>query len=234
MADVLQGAGTGATAGAAIGSVIPGIGTAIGGAGGAIIGALLSGLMGSKNEPTPIQAQQKQLLDQLLSGLKGEGQFANLFSTDQAAFQKSFVDPAKQMFKGQIAPQIQQSYIASGQQRGTGMEDTLARAGVDLDQLLNQNFMNFQQNAQNRQTTAIGSILGQGAGAPEQIGYGKAAMQGLAGYMSGDRFGNDIGNITQSFMNQKNQTSQRLIDRKAIQDQISRRKGFESTSTMAG
>jgi phage tail tape-measure protein len=240
MADVLSGASTGATIGAAAGSIIPGIGTAIGTLIGGLIGGVGGGLMGDRGpEETPMQGKQRELIDQLLAGIRGQGPMANLFSMDENAFQKSFVQPAKSIFQNQIAPQIQQAYVASGQQRGTGLEDTLARAGVNLDQLLNQNYMQFQQGAQNRQLNAMGSILGAAPGVSPQIGYGQAAMQGLGGYMTSDRFGKDIGNVTQSFMNQKDQISKRLIDRKAFQEQIARRKGFDSAantglSTMAG
>lgn len=75
-----------------------------------------------------LDKNKEQLINQLLASLSGEGQFSDLFAMDENAFQKSFVDPAKSMFSNQIAPQIQQSYIASGQQRGTGLDDTLTRS----------------------------------------------------------------------------------------------------------
>lgn len=176
--------------------------------------SLLASILGRKrSEETPIQAKQGQLIDQLLSSLNGEGPYSSLFNVDENAFQKSFVDPMKQKFQSQIAPQIQQSYISSGQQRGTGLDDTLTRAGVNMDQLLNQYYYQAQQAAQNRQANTMGSILGMGAGAAPEQSIGESAMQGLGGYSSGG-FGSDIGDI---------------LNRYRTYGQDQKRKGFENT-----
>jgi len=152
--------------------------------------ALGGALSGSGNRETKTQRTQRKLVDQLLASLSGEGPFADLYNTDEDAFQKSFVDPATSMFRNRIAPQIQQQYIASGQQRGTGLDDQLLRAGVELDELLNSHLLNFQQGAQNRQQNTIGSILGMGAGAPNQPSMGQNALSGLGGYFGSESFGN--------------------------------------------
>lgn len=150
-------------------------------------GSLGGGMLAGKSpKETKLQRTQRHLIDQLLAGLGGEGQFANLFSTDEDAFQKSFVDPAKSIYKNQIAPQIQQAYIASGQQRGTGMEDQLLRAGVDLDQMLNQNYMAFQNQGKDRMTNMINSILSSGTGAPAGMTNPSNFQQGVAGFLSSD------------------------------------------------
>src|ERR1044072_7152085 len=106
-------------------------------AAGSIGGGFLAG-RGSASPETKMQKTQRKLVDQLLASLGGEGPDANLYNADENIFQKSFVEPALSKFNYQIAPQIQQQYIQSGQQRGTGLEDQLLRAGVDLDALLNQ------------------------------------------------------------------------------------------------
>lgn len=143
---------------------------------------------GKANKETPIQKRQRKLVDKLLSSLEGEGPYADLYSADEDVFQKSFVDPAKQRFQTQIAPQIQQSYIATGQQRGTGLEDRLTRAGVDLDQMLNQYAYQYQQDAMNRKQTAIDRILGAGSGAPEQTSTFQDIASGIGGVLGGDKF----------------------------------------------
>jgi len=193
--DVLQGAGTGATMGSSLGPWGALAGGAIGGAAG--------GLLGRKNKETPMQQKQKELIDQLLGSLQGGGPYSNLFNVDEAGFQRSFVDPMKQKFQSQVAPQIQQSYIASGQQRGTGLDDTLTRAGVDMDQLLNQYYYQQQQDAMNRQASTMGSILGMGEGAPSTPTKGQAIGQGIGGYMTSDSFGKDIGSIVGSFTDKR-------------------------------
>jgi len=194
----LQGALSGAGTGAAIGSVVPGVGTAIGALGGAAVGGLASFLGRRRSQETPIQGQQRELVDELLASLRGEGQFSDLFKMDEETFQKSFVDPALSRFRTQTAPQIQQSFIAGGQQRGTGLEDTLARAGVDLDQLLSQQFAQQQQAAQQRQLLGIGGILGQEAGAiPEQSGR-EAIEQGIGGFLTSPEFKSGLSSILQS------------------------------------
>jgi len=200
---IASGAGKGAATGATIGSVIPGIGTAVGTGLGGIIGGIGGGLLGRENKQTPMQEKQQELIDQLLGSLNGQGPYSNLFNVDEASFQKSYVDPMKQKFQSQIAPQIQQSFIASGQQRETGMEGNLTRAGVDMDQLLNQQYAQMQQGAMNRQSNMMGSILGMEPGAPETPSMGQAAMQGLGGYISRGTFGKDIGNIVGSFTDRK-------------------------------
>jgi len=200
---VASGAGKGAATGATIGSAIPGVGTAVGAAAGGVIGGVGNGLLARKNQETPMQAKQREVIDQLLASLKGQGPYSNLFNVDESSFQKSFVDPMKQKFQSQIAPQIQQSYIASGQQRGTGLDDTLTRAGVDMDQLLNQYYAQQQQQAQSNQMNVMGTILGQGAGPMATPSAGQAAMQGLGGYMTSDQFGKDMGNLVGSFTDRK-------------------------------
>ncbi len=222
--DVLKGAGSGAALGGTIGSIIPGVGTAIGTAAGGLIGGAAGGFFGrKKSDETKIQKKQRQLVDQLLQSLNGQGPYSSLFSANQQDFERTFAEPARARFKNQTAPQIQQSYIAGGQQRSTGLEDTLTRAGVDMDQLLNEYFSNYQQGAQNRQSSAISAILGQGKGADNAQSYGQAIGQGIAGYASGN-LGNDIGNIVNAF----DQRRYNAPYSEKIEDKIlPPRKGFE-------
>jgi hypothetical protein len=160
------------------------------GAGASAISSIFSR---DRGKETKTQKQQRKLVDDLIASLQGNGSFNDLFQGDYDAFQKSFVDPAKSIFKNQIAPQIQQSYIASGQQRGTGLDDTLTRAGVDLDQLLNQEYMKYQQGMLDRKQNTISSILGAPQGAQPGISSGQAASLGLSGFLSQqENFGQDV------------------------------------------
>jgi len=210
MSNILKGAGTGATMGSALGPW--------GSLAGGLIGGAASGFLSSQPKETPIQSQQRELVDQLLQSVRGQGPYSNLFNVDEQAFQKSFVDPMKQQFSSQIAPQIQQSFIASGQQRGTGLEDQLTRAGVDMDQLLNQQYFQAQQAAQNRGFNALQNVLGAGPGVLEPLGKGQAALQGIGGYLSSDKFGGTIQNILNSFANDKDQRQGFVPEKNDLQD----------------
>lgn len=157
-----------------------------------------SGFLGGRSEPkkeTRIQSTQRNLIDQLLASLNGSGPFSDLYRSDEDLFQKSFVEPAQSKFRNQIAPQIQQQYIASGQQRGTGLDDQLLRAGVDLDSMLNQYMADFQQQAMNRKQGTINSILGYGPGAPNQPTASQDVMSSLSGYLSSPSFANTTANL---------------------------------------
>jgi hypothetical protein len=147
------------------------------------------------NRQTQMDKTKQQLVDELLQGVGGQGRYADLFSTDEDAFRKSYIEPAQSRFRNYTAPMIQQSYIAGGQQRNTALDDTLTRAGVDMDSILNSQYLNYQQGQQSNQMNAINSILGQGSGPAAPMSGGQAAAQGLAGYMSTDVFGKDIQNI---------------------------------------
>jgi hypothetical protein len=153
-------------------------------------GSALGGWMANQgNRETKMQRKQRKTVDELIASLYGQGQFSNLFNMDEEAFQKSYVEPAMQMWNNQVAPQIQQQYISSGLQRGSGMDAALARSGMELDQMLNQQYYQMQQDAMNRQMTALNQILGAGSGAPAQMSSGQAAAQGAAGYFSSPGFG---------------------------------------------
>lgn len=168
-----------------------GIDDALIGAGLGAIGSAAGGyLSGRSNAPaeTKMQRTQRKLVDQLLASLNGRGPYSDLYNTDEDAFQRSFVEPAQSMFRNHIAPQIQQQYIAAGQQRGTGLDDQLLRAGVDLDSMLNQYLYQSQQNALNRQQNTIGSILGSGSGAPNMPSGSQDVMGALGGYLSSPGF----------------------------------------------
>ncbi len=163
-------------------------------AAGSIGSGWLSGQSQAPKE-TKMQKTQRKLIDQLINSLTGDGPYSDLFNADESTFQKSFVDPAQSLFKNKLAPQIQQQYIASGQQRGTGLEDQLLRAGVDLDSLLNQHLMEFQQGAMNRKQNTINSILGSGSGAPNQTTGTQDLLGGLSGYLSSQGFADTAGSI---------------------------------------
>lgn len=140
------------------------------------------------NKETKQQRTSRKTADELLASIKGDGPFSGLFQTDENAFNKSFVEPAQARFRNQIAPQIQQQYIASGQQGGTGLDDQLLRAGVDLDQLLNENYLKFQQGGQDRMSNTLNGIVGMGAGAPNQMSNSEAFSQGVSGFLTSDPF----------------------------------------------
>lgn len=161
-------------------------------AGASALGGWLGG-KGAAPKETKMQKTQRKLVDQLISSLTGEGPFSDLYNTDENVFQKSFVEPAKAMFNNQIAPQIQQQYIASGQQRSSGLDDQLLRAGVDLDSMLNQYMYQHQQDALNRKQGSINSIIGSGAGAQNETTGVQDVMSGLSGYLSSSSFADTAG-----------------------------------------
>lgn len=156
-------------------------------------GGYLSGR--SSGKETKTQKQQRKLVDQLIGSLNGDGPFSDLYNADDSVFQKSFVDPAKSLFNNQIAPQIREQYINAGQHRGTGLDDQLLRAGVDLDQLLNQHMMEFQQGAQNRKQNSLSAILGAGAGGTQNMSSKDSLMQGLSGYLSSPSFSDSAASL---------------------------------------
>jgi len=196
-----ENSGIGALLGGAAGSIIPGLGTAVGSGLGGLFGGALGGIFGKKKK-TETQTQQQQLIDQLLSSLGGEGPYSSLFSANQADFEKGFAEPARARFQNQTAPQIQQGFIQGGQQRSTGLQDTLTRAGVDMDQLLNEHFLQFQQGKEQNQLNTIQQLLGhQGTG--ENQSFGSAAGQGIGGYLSSDNFGQNVGDIFGNIFKQK-------------------------------
>ncbi len=161
-------------------------------------GSIGSGFLSGKSQAqkeTKMQKTQRKLIDQLIASLTGDGPYSDLFNADEGTFQKSFVEPAQSLFRNQIAPQIQQQYIASGQQRGTGLEDQLLRAGVDMDSMLNQYMYQHQQDAMNRKQNTINSILGSGSGAPNQTTGTQDLLGGLSGFLSSQGFADTAGSF---------------------------------------
>lgn len=172
-----SGAGSGAIGGAGAGSAFGPWGTAIGGG----IGALTGGIFGGKktSQESPMQKKQRQLVDQLLASLNGNGPYSSLFQANEADFNKSYREPAMANFRNRTAPMIRGEYTGGtyGQQReGTGLQDSLTRAGVDLDQMLNSAWVDYQNQAKDRQYNAMNQILNQ-QGAPYSPTYSEQFAQ---------------------------------------------------------
>lgn len=175
----------------------------------------LSG-QGSADKESKMQRTQRKLVDKLIGSLDGSGPYADLFDSSPEAFQKSFVEPAQARFRNQTAPMIQQEYIANGQQRSSGLDDTLTRAGVDLDSMLNQYAYQFNQDALNRKQGSINSILGAGSGAPNQTTGIQDVLGGAGGYLSSSDFSSQFKDY---FKKPTNTTADNVVPP---------RKGFES------
>lgn len=149
-------------------------------------GAYLSS--SGENKRSRTQKKNQATIDDILAGLRGEGPYADMFAMDQDAFQQSYVEPAKAMFENQISPQIQQSFIASGLQRGTGLDDTLTRAGVDLDAMINSAYMDYLNNTMNRRNSALNQVLGADVGGVK-LSNSDRFNQAAGGYLLSDPIG---------------------------------------------
>lgn len=181
---------------------------------GSIGGGFLSG-QSQRPKETKIERTKRKMVDRLIASLEGNGPYSDLFNADEDVFQKSFVEPAQSLFRNQIAPQIQQESIAGGQQRGTGLDDQLLRAGVDLDSIINQHMAEYQQGALNRKQNTINSILGVPSGAPVGSTGTENLMGAAGGYLSSPAF-SDV--VSGYFKNKPNTTAP---------SQPYARKGFE-------
>lgn len=180
-------------------------------------GSALGGILGRGKE-SKLDKQKRYLIDELLASVHGNGPYSDLFRSSEADFQKAYVNPAKSIFRNQIAPQIQQSYIQSGQHAGTGLEDTLSRAGVELDELLNSQYLNYINQGNQNKLGVIGSILNQGNLSQNQS-RSSGAGQGLSGFLQSDALGETL----KSFNNRKRET-----DDAAIAGFGKPRRGFEN------
>lgn len=153
------GAAGGALTGAQLGSFVPGIGTGIGAGVGGVAGGILglfSGKSGKKdkiknhNRMTP---EQQTLLSEVMNSLTGGGgQFSDLygqFNPEQAAgvFQKGVGDPAMRNFNQRVIPGIQQAFADQG--ASSGLNNSLATAGRDLQEGLDSQLAMFIQQQQN-------------------------------------------------------------------------------------
>jgi len=178
-------------------------------------GSIAGGMLGNSGPPpeTKMQKTQRKLVDDLLQSLKGGGSYSGLFNADEETFNKSFRDPAMSRFSNVIAPGIQQQSLASGQQRGTGLDDQLLRAGVDMNQLLNQTYGSWQEAAKGRSMQALQASLGMGAGAPNQMSTGQAAMQGLGGYLNSDAFTQQVNQGFKPYTNPQQQNETQRLSR---------------------
>lgn len=192
------------------------------GAGVSAGGSILGGYLGKpSSKETKMQKTKRKLVDQLLSSLNGKGPYKDLYNFDENVFNKSFVEPAMAKFRNQVAPQIQQQFISSGQQRGTGLDDQLLRAGVEMDQLLNEHMAGMQEGAQNRKQGTINSILGSGDGAQPGMSSGDAIKQATSGYLSSDSFTKSVDQIMDKYTNKGTSQPQAGMNMKPT------RKGYE-------
>lgn len=172
---------------------------------------------GKTQRETPTQKQQRNLINDLMQGLQGQGQYADYFGSDYDAFQKSYVDPAKKLWGEQIAPQVMQGLDATGFGRSTSFDDALTRSGVDIDMMLNQAYGDFQNKALNRQGDAMNSILGSNQGIGPQSQQGPMEM-GIAALGGNKDFISQLMNIFGGYPNEGGTTANSGGQRKGYYD----------------
>jgi hypothetical protein len=153
---------TGAASGAAVGSAFGPIGTA----GGAILGGL-TGLFGSKKKKakkrSTLDPQTQALYDDYISGLRGEGQFADLYNFDAEGyndvFDKTIGRQAYRNFNENIVPTITGQFRKKNIGNSSYTGETLSRAGRDVQESLDaqrsQNVFNGQQQAKQNKINGI-------------------------------------------------------------------------------
>lgn len=146
-------------------------------------------LFGSKDKiknRSTLSPDQMNLLNNLISSLTGGGgAFGDLFGAfdpSQAAdvFQKGVSDPAMRNFQQRIMPGIQQSFADQG--ASSGLYNSLAGAGRDLQENLSSQLANFIFQSQQQQKGNQLSGLGLGLGTQTMQPY---IQQGSSGFLPG-------------------------------------------------
>jgi len=101
----------------------------------ASLGAQYLGRNKQPDQFSTVNPQQQELLQQLLSGVQGQGgSFGYLNPQTQSQnFQQYVADPTMQRFMNRTVPGIQQKYAGIGQLRGTNAGDDILRSGADIE-----------------------------------------------------------------------------------------------------
>lgn len=162
------GALSGAASGSALGSAIPGIGTAIGALGGGLVG-LFSGIgRGGKNKLSTMDKRQRGLYQDYEAGLRGTGQFKDLFGFDpdqtRDTFSQMYAQPAYQQFQEEVIPGITGAFRGRNLQNSSYLGGALAKAGTNVQNNLNAQLAQILQNAQqssiDRRLSGLRDMLG--------------------------------------------------------------------------
>jgi len=73
-----------------------------------------------------------------------------------AAFQKSYVDPAMQALNQNILPAVQQRYADANAGSSSALNQALSQSATDVSTQLGQQYGQFMQNEQMKQLQALG------------------------------------------------------------------------------
>lgn len=188
----LGGAAGGALSGAAIGSAVPGIGTAIGALGGGIAGLFSSGFGGAKKPKklSSLDPEQQKLLKEYVQGLRGTGEFKDLFGFDPDQttdnFNQMYAQPAYQQFNEEVVPGITGAFRGKNLQNSSYLGGALAKAGTNVQTNLNAQLAQMLQSAQqgsiDRRLGSLRDLLGMQTFAYQQpqASPWESALSGLA------------------------------------------------------
>jgi len=150
----------------------------------AIIAALInaaasigSGVFGrERGSPlTDIQKNQNNIIELIMQAVRGEGPLAGLINADENAFQQSVANPLLNQFQNQTVPAIQQSFIKNRLQGGTGINDAIARSGINLQDMINKNLLDYQSSRENNLVNLLNAALKAQGNEPKQ---GESAFTG--------------------------------------------------------
>lgn len=122
-------------------------------------------LMGGTKRKEDIQMLTPQMQEMLSSTLSQAGpayqqslqQFLQPLSPEfsEQVFQKSFVDPAKQLFANQLQPQIMQQFGDANAMSSSALNQALAQAASDLSTSMGSQYGQFLQNQQTQQLQGL-------------------------------------------------------------------------------
>jgi len=170
----IAGGASGAASGAAIGSNFGPIGTGVGAVAGGLLGAF--GRKKKKKKISTLDKNQQGLYNDYSKGLRGEGQFADLFNFDsdkaRANFNQVYAQPAYQKFQEEIVPGITGQFRGGNLQNSSYLGGALSKAGTDVQRDLDANLANIlyqgQQDSVERRINGINNILNMQTFAYEQ------------------------------------------------------------------
>lgn len=185
----------GVASGAATGSMFGPIGTA----GGAILGGVM-GLFGGKKKKKPkpvstLDPQQQALYKQHMAGLRGEGQFADLYKYDvegaNANFDANVSRPAYRNFQENIIPGITGQFRSQNLMNSSYTGEALGRAGrnvqENLDAQRSNMIFNGQQQANQNKINGINSALDRQTMAYQKPGpQSPSTIDQILGSLGGD------------------------------------------------